>query len=67
MWKRTWDIGVVKVVKREINQAIALAVGRKCRKHMSGRFILFIVVPCILTISRLFSPTNAPFIKHIKC
>jgi len=32
MSKRTWDNGVVKVIKRERNQAIALAVGRKCRK-----------------------------------
>ena len=29
----------VKVIKRDKNQAIALAVGRKCRKHRSGRFI----------------------------
>jgi len=33
MSTRTWDIGVVKIVKRENNQAIALAVGMKCRKH----------------------------------
>jgi hypothetical protein len=33
MSERTWDIGVMKVIKRERNQAIALAVGRKCRKH----------------------------------
>jgi hypothetical protein len=39
MSKRTWDIGVVKVIKREKNQAIALAVGRKYRKRRSGRFI----------------------------
>ena len=39
MSKRTWDIGVVKVIKRVINQAIALAMGRKSRKHMSGRLI----------------------------
>jgi len=31
MPKRTWGIGVVKVIKREMNQAIALAMGRKCR------------------------------------
>jgi hypothetical protein len=29
----------VKVIKRERSQAIALALGRKCRKHSSGRFI----------------------------
>jgi len=39
MSKRTWDIGVVKVIKRERSQAIALGLGRKCRKHSSGRFI----------------------------
>jgi hypothetical protein len=39
MFKRTWDIGVVKVTKRERSQAIVLALGRKCRKHSSGRFI----------------------------
>ena len=38
MSKRAWDNGAVKVIKRERNQAIALALGRKCRKH-SGRFI----------------------------
>jgi len=38
MSKRTWDTGVVKVIKRERNQAIALALGRKCRKQRSGRF-----------------------------
>jgi hypothetical protein len=27
----------------------------------------FIVVPCILIILKLFSPTNAHFIEHIKC
>jgi hypothetical protein len=39
MSKRTWDTGFVKVIKRERNQAIALALGRKNRKHRSGRFI----------------------------
>jgi hypothetical protein len=39
MSKRTWDTGVVKVIKRERSQTIALALGRKCRKHSSGRFI----------------------------
>jgi hypothetical protein len=28
---------------------------------------IFIVVPCILIILKFFSPTNAQFIKHIKC
>jgi hypothetical protein len=33
-------LGVVEVIKRGgINQAIVLAVGRKCRKRRSGRFI----------------------------
>ena len=27
----------------------------------------FIVVPCILIISKFFSPKSSPFIKHIKC
>jgi hypothetical protein len=27
----------------------------------------FIVVPCILITSKFHLPTNAPFIKHIKC
>jgi len=31
MSKRTWDIGVVKVITREINQALVLAMGRKLR------------------------------------
>jgi len=31
MSKRTWDIWFVKVIKREINQAVALVVGSKCR------------------------------------
>jgi hypothetical protein len=31
MSKRTWDIGVVQVITREINQAIVLAVEKKCR------------------------------------
>jgi len=31
MSKRTLDFGDVKVIKREISQAIALATGRKCR------------------------------------
>jgi len=39
MLKRTWDTGVVKVIKGERNQAIARGVGRKGRKHGSGRFI----------------------------
>jgi len=39
MSKRTWDIGVVKVIKRERNQAIVLAVGRKCRKTHEWQFI----------------------------
>jgi hypothetical protein len=38
MSKRTWDTGVVEVIKRERNQAIALNSGRKCRKQHSGRF-----------------------------
>jgi len=32
-------LGVMKVIKRERSQAIVLALGRKCRKHSSGRFI----------------------------
>jgi hypothetical protein len=31
MPKRTWDIGVEKVITREINQAVALALEKKCR------------------------------------
>jgi len=38
MSKRTWGIAVVKVIKRERNQAIALALGGKCQKDRSGRF-----------------------------
>ena len=38
MSKRTWDNGVVKVIKRERNQAIALALEGKCRKDRSSRF-----------------------------
>jgi hypothetical protein len=34
MSKRTWDTGVMKVIKKERNQAIALAMGRKCRKNI---------------------------------
>ena len=37
--KRTWDIGVVEVIKRGRNQAIAIALGGKCRKDRSGRFL----------------------------
>jgi hypothetical protein len=37
MSKRNWDIEVVKVITREKNQTIALAVRRKCRKQ-SARF-----------------------------
>jgi hypothetical protein len=29
--------------------------------------LIFIVVPCILIILKLFSPTNAHLIEHIKC
>jgi hypothetical protein len=29
--KSTWDIGVEKVITREINQAVALALEKKCR------------------------------------
>jgi BRCT domain type II-containing protein len=39
MSKRTWDTGVVKVIKRERKQAIALSLGGKCRKDISGRFL----------------------------
>jgi hypothetical protein len=39
MSKRTWDIGVAKVIKRERKQAIALALGGKSRKDRSGRFL----------------------------
>jgi len=39
MSKGTWDIGVMKVIKREKKQAIVLAVGRKFRKHWSGKSI----------------------------
>jgi hypothetical protein len=38
MSKRTWDTGVMKVIKRERNQAIELALGGKCQKDRSGRF-----------------------------
>jgi hypothetical protein len=38
MSKRTWDNGVVKVIKRERNQAIALVLGGKYQKDRSGRF-----------------------------
>jgi len=31
--KRIWNIEVVEVIKKERNQAIFLAVGRKCRRH----------------------------------
>jgi len=31
MSKKTREIGVVKVIKREIKQAFGLAMGRKCR------------------------------------
>jgi hypothetical protein len=31
------------------------------------KYSIFIVVPCILIILKFFSPTNAHFIKHIKC
>lgn len=33
MSKRNWDTGVLKVIKKERNQATALGVGRKCRKN----------------------------------
>jgi hypothetical protein len=33
MPKRTWDIGVTMVIKKERNQATALDMGRKCRKN----------------------------------
>ena len=33
MLKRTWDTGLMKVIKKERNQAIALAMGRKCSKN----------------------------------
>jgi hypothetical protein len=36
MSKGTWDIGVVNVIKWN-KRAIKLTVGRKCRKHWSGR------------------------------
>jgi len=36
MSKRSWDVGVVKFVKSK-KQTFTLAVGRKCRKHWSGR------------------------------
>jgi hypothetical protein len=29
--------------------------------------LIFVVVPCILIILKFLSPTNAHFIKHIKC
>jgi hypothetical protein len=29
--------------------------------------VIFIVVPCIVIILKLFSPTNAHFIERIKC
>jgi hypothetical protein len=35
-----------------------------CRLNVSEDF--FIVVPCILIILKLFSPTNAHFIEHTK-
>jgi hypothetical protein len=38
MSKRTWDNGVMKVIKRERNQATVLALGGKCQKDRSGRF-----------------------------
>jgi hypothetical protein len=33
MSKRNWDTGLLKVIKKERNQATALGVGRKCRKN----------------------------------
>ena len=36
-----------------------------CHIHLNLSFLIFIVVLCILITSKFFSPTNAPFIKHI--
>jgi hypothetical protein len=39
MSKRTWDTGVVKVIKREKNRAVTLAVGRNAEnKEMADSF-----------------------------
>jgi hypothetical protein len=38
MSKRTWNIGVVKVIEREKNHATVLAMGTKYRKQRNGRF-----------------------------
>ena len=35
-------------------------------KYLHVFFLIFIVVPCILIMSKFFLPTNAPFINHIK-
>jgi hypothetical protein len=36
-------------------------------KNAACSIFIFIVAPCILIILKLYSPTNALFIKHMKC
>jgi lipopolysaccharide/colanic/teichoic acid biosynthesis glycosyltransferase len=38
-----------------------------CVTNSKHLIFFFIVVPCILIILKFFSPTNANFIKHMKC
>jgi len=39
----------------------------RCSEGTRNFSLIFIVVSCILITSEFFSPTNAPFIEHIKC
>jgi hypothetical protein len=52
-----------------LNDLVKFAGLVKSSKHYLSFlfFLIFIVVPCILIILKLFSPTNAHFIEHIKC
>jgi hypothetical protein len=34
---------------------------------LENKFALFLIVLRCILITKFFSPTNAPYIKHIKC
>ena len=48
---------------------ITLTLKFETMHYLQRHEIFFIIVPCILITLKFlfFKPTNAPFIKHIKC
>ena len=55
-------INIIIIVRHELGLDRLVSASRETVKT-----VFFIVVPCILITSEFLLPTNAPFIKHIRC